>query len=106
MNYKNAFNCKKCPQTNTENGCPCWLEVAEQNTQTGEQRIQKLCVFAYFPVLMIELIKASNRPAAEISAMRVEFVNGFQNIGEGLQRAILALPMAKTLEDKNAPSGH
>ena len=68
MNYKNPFECKECPES--EKGCPCWTELLETNIQTGEERITKDCLFKLMPRLMVEVIKASNRPAAAIESTR------------------------------------
>ena len=72
IRYKNADNCKKCPQSNDANGCPWWWETIQTNTDTGEERVHKDCGKASLPMFMTEVIKASNRPAGEISAMREE----------------------------------
>ena len=45
-----------------------------QNNQTGDLQPRSDCMFNLMPVLMVEVIKASNRPAAEISAMRNDIV--------------------------------
>ncbi len=42
QNYKNAFNCKKCPATDDENGCPDWWRWEEKN-EKGEARIVEQC---------------------------------------------------------------
>ena len=68
MNYKNPFECKECPES--EKGCPCWTELLETNIQTGEERITKDCLLKLMPRLMIEVIKASNRPAAAMESTR------------------------------------
>lgn len=42
QNYKNAFNCKKCPATDDETGCPDWWRWEEKN-EKGEARIVEQC---------------------------------------------------------------
>jgi len=80
MKYKSAWKCNKCPESNDEKGCPCWTELIETNAETGQERITKNCLFQLMPNLLVEVIKASNRPAAEISAMRVEAISNMQHL--------------------------
>ena len=80
MKYKNAWKCHKCPESNTEKGCPCWTELIEVNAETGQERVNKNCLFQLMPNLLIEVIKASNRPAAEMSAMRGDVINKIQQL--------------------------
>ena len=42
QNYKNAFNCKRCPGTDDETGCPDWWRWEEKN-EKGEARIVEQC---------------------------------------------------------------
>ena len=86
MNYKNAMNCKKCPESNGENGCPCWTEIIMENSGTGEVKSVKNCLFQQLPMLMVEVIKASNRPAAEIGAMRGEIDTRMGDIANGMRQ--------------------
>lgn len=90
MRYKHAWNCKRCPQRNDENGCPAWVEYTQENPQTGEQRIQKQCLFQALPVFLIESIKAANRPAAAIESTRNELAEQLQ---QGFGALVQALPM-------------
>jgi hypothetical protein len=85
MNYKNAFNCKKCPQTNTEQGCPMWWEFMQTDTTNGREQLTKMCGYQALPIYLIEVIKASNRPAAEIGAMRCEIAEGMNRVVEGVK---------------------
>lgn len=80
MRYKNAFNCKKCPERNDEQGCPVWWEVVECNLQTQEERLVKACGFSLLPKYLTEVIKASNRPAAAVESCRNEIAQGFGNL--------------------------
>ena len=80
MKYKNAWKCQRCPESNNEQGCPAWIELIETHMETGQERINRNCLFQMMPHLMVELIKASNRPAAEMSAMRGEVINKVQQL--------------------------
>lgn len=73
--YKNAWRCKKCPQSNKEDGCPMWWEVFyEKMGVSGSEGIKvvKGCGLQLQSEYMVEVIKASNRPAKQISAMQNE----------------------------------
>jgi len=104
MSYKNAFNCKRCPKNATENGCPCWCEVIWTNVQTGEEKVVKDCLFRMLPAMMIEVIKASNRPAASVESMRNETIKnldlGFQKVFTGL-KALQQTITKKALKSPN-----
>jgi len=52
MNYKKAFKCSKCPESNGELGCPVWWEVVLKNDETGEMKITKNCGFQILPEMM------------------------------------------------------
>ena len=77
---KNAFVCHRCPGKAGDGGCPAWWETIHQNVQTGEQRVVKGCAWEQLPLYLTEVIRASNRPAAEIGAMRDETVRGLAQI--------------------------
>lgn len=87
-NYSNAFNCANCPQNNTENGCPAWTELVMENPETKEVRIDRACFFQNFQKLMIEVIKASNRPAAAIERNGNMLVNAFHETSQQFLRQI------------------
>lgn len=57
--------------------CPAWTEYVETNEHTGEERMQKECVFTAMPKFMIYSARAANRPAAAIESARNELVSGF-----------------------------
>jgi hypothetical protein len=76
--YKNAFNCKKCPQSSKEDGCPAWWEQAWTDSATGEQVLQRGCGFSMAQYLMVEVVKAAYKPASEISQMKKEVVDGVE----------------------------
>jgi hypothetical protein len=80
MSYRNAENCRRCPQRNDEHGCPWWWELMEANVATGEERLTKGCGKALLPRLMVEVIKASNRPAAAVESCRNEIAGGFAQV--------------------------
>ena len=80
--YKNAFKCSKCPQSNGQDGCPAWVEIMQTNTATGEERLHKDCLFQQLPHLMVEVVKASNRPAAAVEEARNEIANGFNQLNQ------------------------
>ncbi len=95
MNYKAAFRCKKCPQSNGPEGCPVWIEIVIVNSETKHTAIDKNCGFQLMPLLMVEVIKASNRPAEEMSALREGMTMQYrQLVHETTKRAqkILDLP--------------
>lgn len=74
--YKNAFNCKKCPQSSDEDGCPVWWEQLWKDNATGEEVINKGCGFHLSQAMLTGVVSAAQRPAAEISAMRKEIKDG------------------------------
>lgn len=96
MNYKNAWNCKRCPQSNGPDGCPAWTEFMQTSVATGEERLQKECLFQALPVFMIETIKAVNRPAAAMESTRNELASqlqrGFAALGGVMQAGLAQLP--------------
>jgi hypothetical protein len=85
MNYKNAFKCHKCPQRNDELGCPAWVEYVETNVASGEERITRDCLYQSLPKMLIEVIKASNRPAAAIESTRNQITAGLKEIANKIQ---------------------
>lgn len=54
--------------------CPCWIDavdgMTETNVATGQERIVTGCFYQVIPRLMVHVVRESNRPAAEMSAMR------------------------------------
>lgn len=86
MNYKNAFTCKKCPQSNNESGCPMWWEFIQTDTSNGHEQLTKMCGYQALPLYLIEVIRASNRPAAEIGAMRGEIDTRMGDIANGMRQ--------------------
>lgn len=92
MGYSRAWQCKRCPKSNDEDGCPAWAELIETHVRSGEERVTKECVFRLLPRLMLEVVKASNRPAAEIGELRSELYQGFTALAR----------VAPRLEEKDA----
>jgi hypothetical protein len=88
MNYRNAWNCKRCPGRNDDQGCPAWVEYMQENVATGEQRLHKECLFQALPVFLVEVVKASNRPAAAVESMRNEVAGGFARLVEAAPRLL------------------
>lgn len=84
-----AYPCmteKGCPEAELKPGtpgfCPAWQSgslLTETNIVTGEEAPVRGCFYRTIPRLMIHVIQASNRPAAEIGAMRSEVVEGVRN---------------------------
>lgn len=79
----NPDTCEKCPHRTDPNGCPCWIGpqagFLETNVATGEERFIVGCFYQVIPKLMVEVIKASNRPAAAVESIRNEM---FERMGE------------------------
>ena len=102
MGFKKAF---KCQQYQGKDGkpcdCPAWTGIVETNLITGEVRNKEDCLYKMLPSLMVEVIKASNRPAAAVESCRNEIAQGLKRIADNM----VALP-APVLEQKDAlPSG-
>jgi len=109
MIYKNAEKCHKCPKSNDENGCPWWWEFVQTNLQTGEERVQKQCGKAALPVFLTEVIRAANRPAEEISAMRDQVSDNVTKlaavIGDGLMIGNESIKKALTKDGSDKGEG-
>jgi len=78
--YKRAFKCARCPESASEDGCPCWVEFVVQEIASGETKINKMCVFQALPTLLTHVIKASNGPAAAVESTRNEIALGLAKI--------------------------
>lgn len=83
--YKKAFDCKRCPQNDTENGCPCWIELIWENMETGEKKIEKGCYFQLSPKLMLESVRAGLISSEHACQMR----NGFQRLADFAEEKLL-----------------
>jgi hypothetical protein len=62
--------------------------VLETNAATGEERAVRGCFYQVMPRLMVEVIKASNRPAAAIESTRNEIVIGLARLAGAMPRLI------------------
>lgn len=100
MNYKNAFNCKKCPQTNGENGCPNWWEMVMTN-HLGEQKVEKACGYQMTPQLIIQMCKQAEHTTYAAYDMRNKVV---ENVGKMIsavhQKLNLPPELLEGMEDK------
>jgi hypothetical protein len=77
-----------CPQTSDQNAkrfCPLWAEggIVWQNDITGQERVEHCGARMMVPG-MIEVIKASNRPAAAVESTRNEIVAGFDRVSKAV----------------------
>lgn len=94
MDHRAAFQCAHCPRNNDpERGrsCPAWWEWTQENPATGETRIERMCGWTAMPIFLVEVIKASNRPAAEIGACKSEIASGLGRIAETMQARLTQL---------------
>jgi len=95
MNYKNAWRCKKCPQSNTSDGCPVWWEYSEENSLTGETRINKGCGFSLLPQMLVVTINMAQQPAREASQINETIRRGFVGVSQAMTQigdSVKALP--------------
>lgn len=75
----------------------------ETNIVSGEERFIVGCFYQVIPRLMVELVKASNRPAAAIESTRNEIVKGFATlaaVSAANGSLIAAQPQPVQLEDR------
>jgi hypothetical protein len=79
MNYKNAFNCKKCPESNGENGCPNWWEMVMTN-HLGEQKVEKKCGYQMMPQLIIQMCKMTEHTTYAAYDMRNKTVENINKV--------------------------
>jgi len=91
MNYKNAFKCKKCPESNKEDGCPAWNEIIMTNSQSGETKIQSGCFYQMMPALLVESMKSSNVAASTHAEVRNDIARGFAQIAGAMPGFVEAL---------------
>lgn len=88
----NPQTCEKCPHRHDPNGCPCWIDKTagfmKMNIVTGEEDFITGCFYQVIPFLMIEVVKASNRPAAAVESTRNEMVVGLSKIAEVLDNKL------------------
>ncbi len=73
----------RCPESAK---CPCWQQLTMENTATGETKVVSDCIHRLMPVLMVEVIKAANRPAAAVESIRNEMARGLGAIAGGVEK--------------------
>jgi hypothetical protein len=78
-NFKNAFRCKKCPETTGEKGCPMWWEMVLTHDVTGEKKLEKACGYTLLPQLLILNYKQTTHGLWAAYDMRNKVV---KNIGK------------------------
>jgi hypothetical protein len=81
---KCAITGMKCPQTNDQNAkwfCPLWTNhgVIWVNNVTNESKTYSCAAEALMPTC-VEIIRAVNKPIAEIEEVRQGVINGFQTL--------------------------
>lgn len=80
----------ECPRTNNPampRYCPAWSDgIVWTDTRTGQEVIKNCGLEMLIPA-MIEVIKASNRPAAAVESCRNEIVQGFKLMAFGWKAA-------------------
>lgn len=103
MNYKNAFKCKKCPQSNKEDGCPAWNEIIMTNAQTGAQKIEGGCFYQMMPALLVESMKSSNVSANTHAEIRNDVAKGFAQIAGAMPGLVEVLAENIEKEEKLVP---
>ena len=100
MAYRNAWKCRKCPQSNGEDGCPAWCEYVETNPSTGEEKLTKECVFQALPKFLVHAVAAANQAAQSADSHRNEVLSAMALAS----RHYLKHAPSPALEDRsNAP---
>ena len=89
---KHAFNCCKCPGKGGDGGCPMFWDTVHTNIQTGEIKTIRSCGYEQLPTYLVEVIKASNRPAAAVESCRNEIAAGLAKVAEAFVTATPLLP--------------
>jgi hypothetical protein len=79
MVYKKAFKCSRCPENNTEKGCPVWWEMVLKNEETGQTKVTKACGFTLLPQLMAMVSTDTLHSVAASYDMRNKVV---ENVGK------------------------
>jgi hypothetical protein len=93
---ENAFNCSKCPENGGYGGCPAWWEIVWEKPNTDEVKVEKGCGLEMMPKLLLEVLKASNRPAAAVESMRNEMKKDF-----GSLLSLASVAVSKQIEGGN-----
>lgn len=88
--YAHAWDCGNCPQSGdpaAPRACPMWWEMTFENPKTDEVKVEKACGFILLPRLMIEVIKAANRPAASIDKTCNVIAEGLAHVARAAEQA-------------------
>ena len=88
MNYKNAFKCKKCPQSDGESGCPMWWEMMLTNDVTDEKKLEKACGYALMPQLLILNYKQATHSVFAAYDMRNKVVKNVSKVIEAVKEKL------------------
>jgi hypothetical protein len=84
---KCPFDFKRlCPENDGPDGCKGWWEILHTHQASQEQKIVKACFLApeMLPTMLIQVIAASNRPAAAAESLRNEIMTGFGLLAEAM----------------------
>lgn len=88
---KNALNCSKCPGKAGDGGCPMWWNTV--HTDGATIKTISSCGYEQLPLYLIEVVKASNRPAAAVESCRNEVALGLARVASVMADAVsLAMP--------------
>jgi len=99
MNYQGAFECDNCPMNSDPakgRACPMWWETIWQKAAVSgvDTKVVKACGYTQLPEFLVEVVKAANRPTAQMSEVQNEIAAGLQkisgNVLEGFQKMIEA----------------
>lgn len=63
-----------------------WWEFMQTEIGTGREQLTKMCGYQALPIYLIEVIKASNRPAAEIGTMRAEIADNMRQVAHTIMQ--------------------
>lgn len=100
MNYSQAFNCKKCPQSNGENGCPLWWEIILSNN-LNEQKIEKNCGYQLLPQMIVLVCKQTEHTTYAAYSMRNSVLETVGKVVQAIHHK-LKLPdeLLESIEEK------
>lgn len=88
QNYKKAFKCNRCPQNNTENGCPMWWETPWRNIEDGEIKILKGCGYQQMNLYVTEMTRAANGTTASFDKLTNMMNTHLVNLCAAVQTAL------------------
>jgi hypothetical protein len=106
MKFKNAWNCKKCPETSEQpDGCPMWWEMIMTHDVTKEKKLEKGCGFQMLPQLLILNLSETSHCTYAAYDMRNKVVKNmgkvFQALNDKLQLPQDVIDDTLLLDDKN-----